>query len=111
MDHIDLARWGQALIVAPASADWMARTRHGLANDLLTTVQLAMEGGKPRLLCPAMNPTMLEAPAVQRNLDQLTQDGWQMIAPGKGHMACGEAGQGRMAEPQEIADHVLSWFA
>lgn len=111
MDHIDLARWGDALIVAPATADWMARTNHGFANDLLTTVQLAMESDKPRLMCPAMNPTMLEAKAVNRNLVQLLEDGWQVVAPGEGHTACGEQGQGRMAEPQEIADHVLAWFA
>jgi len=111
MDHIDLARWGEALIVAPATADWIARTSHGFANDLLSTVQLAMETSKPRLMCPAMNPTMLEAPAVRRNLEQLIQDGWQVVDPGEGHTACGETGQGRMAEPQEIADHVLAWFA
>ncbi len=111
MDHIDLARWGDALVVAPATADWMARTSHGFANDLLTTVQIALEASKPRLMCPAMNPTMLEAPAVKRNLAQLLADGWQEIAPGEGHTACGETGQGRMAESQEIADHVLAWFA
>jgi len=111
MDHIDLARWGDALVVAPATADWMARTSHGFANDLLTTVQLAMEEAKPRWMCPAMNPTMLEAKAVERNSARLQEDGWQLVAPGEGHTACGESGAGRMAEPQEIADHVLAWFA
>ncbi len=111
MDHIDLARWGDALVVAPATADWMARTSHGFANDLLTTVQLAMEAEKPRLMCPAMNPTMFQAKPVQRNLAQLVEDGWQVVAPGEGNTACGERGQGRMAEPQEIADHILAWFA
>lgn len=111
MDHIDLARWGDALVVAPATADWMARTAGGFAGDLLGTVQLAMETEKPRLMCPAMNPTMLAAPAVQRNLGRLQQDGWQVVDPGEGHTACGEVGQGRMAEPEEIAAHILGWFA
>ncbi|HRV82750.1 MAG TPA: flavoprotein, partial [Planctomycetota bacterium] len=63
MDHITLARWGQLLVVAPATADFIARASLGLAGDLLTTVALAMEPSKPRLLCPAMNPVMLDAPA------------------------------------------------
>ena len=64
---------------------------------------LALDPSRPRLLCPAMNPTMLEAPAVQRNLATLAADGWTTVAPGEGPMACGEVGRGRLAEPTEIA--------
>ncbi|MEZ6020083.1 MAG: flavoprotein [Planctomycetota bacterium] len=106
MDHIDLARWADLLVVAPATANFLARAAHGLAEDLLSTVQLALEPAKPRLLCPAMNPVMLAAPAVQRNLAQLLADGWLLQEPGAGHMACGEAGRGRLAEPAEILDRV-----
>ncbi len=106
MDHIDLARWADALVVAPATADLIARLALGLADDLLTTVSLATETDKPRLLCPAMNPVMLAAPAVQRHLGRLMEDGWQIEEPGEGHMACGEAGRGRLSEPVAILERV-----
>ena len=102
MDHIELARWAEMMLVAPCSADLMARLALGLAGDLLTTVNLAMELSVPRVLCPAMNPVMWQAPSVQRHLATLQGDGWKLLEPGAGHMACGEAGQGRMAEPEEI---------
>lgn len=111
MDHIDLARWADALVVAPATADLIARLSHGMADDLLTTVALAIEGHKPRLLCPAMNPVMLEAPAVRRNLGRLSEDGWQIEEPGEGHMACGEAGKGRLSEPAAILERVRQLLA
>ncbi len=106
MDHIDLARWADALVVAPATADFIARASMGQAGDLLTTMALALETSKPRLLCPAMNPIMLAAPAVQRNLAQLRADGWQIQEPDQGHMACGEAGHGRLSEPQDILKRI-----
>ena len=102
MDHIELARWADLLVVAPATADLIARLAQGQAGDLLTTTHLAMETEKPRLLCPAMNPIMLQAPAVRRNLDQIRHDGWHILEPTDGHMACGEAGPGRLSEPAEI---------
>ena len=111
MDHIDLARWADMIVVAPATADFVARASHGMADDLLTTLILALEQNKPRLLCPAMNPIMLDSPAVQRNLQQMRDDGWQVQEPGEGHMACGEAGRGRLSEPQEIADRVKEILA
>lgn len=102
MDHIDLARWGDILVVAPCSADLAARFAHGLADDLITTVALAMPRTKPRCVCPAMNPHMLEAAPVQRNLAQLASDGWNVMQPGAGLVACGDVGAGRLPEPAEI---------
>lgn len=104
MDHIELARWTELMLVAPCSADLIARLALGLAGDLVTTVNLALEMSVPRVLCPAMNPVMWQAPAVQRHIQTLLGDGWKVLEPGAGHMACGEAGTGRMAEPAEIVD-------
>lgn len=106
MDHIALARWAELLVVAPASADLVGRLAHGLADDLLTTLSLALAPGVPRLLCPAMNPVMLASAPVQRNLALLVADGWQVLEPASGHMACGEAGPGRLLEPVEILARV-----
>lgn len=106
MDHIALARWAQLLVVAPASADLVGRLAHGLADDLLSTLALALEPGLPRLLCPAMNPVMLSSPPVRRNLATLVGDGWRVLESASGHMACGEAGPGRLLEPAEIVARV-----
>ena len=106
MDHIELARWGEMLVVAPASADLVARLALGVADDLVTTTALALPAGVPRLLCPAMNPDMLAAPPVRRNLEQLQGDGWSVLAPESGHVACGDEGQGRLPDPARIADWV-----
>lgn len=102
MDHITLAQWAEALVVAPASADLVARLALGLAGDLVTTVALALAPGVPRLLSPAMNPHMLAAPPIARHLATLAADGWRVLAPGEGHMACGVEGRGRMLEPPAI---------
>lgn len=102
MDHIELADWAELFLCAPASADLVARLALGLGGDLLTTVALALGAETPRLLCPAMNPRMLEAPATQRHLETLAGDGWQLVDPAEGHMACGDAGRGRLVEPAEI---------
>lgn len=106
MDHIELARWGQLLVVAPASADLIARLAHGMGDDLATTVALALPADTRRLLAPAMNPNMLAQPAVQRNLAQLTADGWVVVEPDAGHMACGDAGRGRLPEPAALVERV-----
>lgn len=103
MDHIELARWGECLVVAPASADLVARLALGLGDDLLTTVALALPRSRPRLVAPAMNPQMLEQPAVRRNLAQLAADGWRVLEPERGHMACGDEGAGRLPDPARIA--------
>jgi phosphopantothenoylcysteine decarboxylase / phosphopantothenate---cysteine ligase len=105
MDHIDLARWGDRFVVAPCSADLAARLALGLADDLITTVALALPRGKPRIVCPAMNPHMLDAAPVRRNLAQLEADGWSVMQPGEGLVACGDVGPGRLPEPAEI----LAW--
>ncbi len=104
MDHIDLAKWGDVLVIAPASADLLGKLAHGLADDLLTTVALALPAARPRFVCPAMNPEMLAAAPVQRNLGRLREDGWQLIEPEAGHMACGDDGSGRLADPARIAE-------
>lgn len=103
MDHIELARWAEVFLVAPASADLVARLALGLADDLVTTVALALAPSVRRVLCPAMNPHMLTAAPVARNLAQLARDGWQLVEPGAGRLACGDEGRGRLAEPAEIA--------
>ena len=101
--HIRLARECDLVLVAPATADLMAKMANGLADDLASTVLLATR--KPVLIAPAMNPAMWEASATRRNADRLKADGIRFIGPGKGEMAeSGEAGVGRMAEPLEIAE-------
>ena len=92
--------------MAPCTADLAARLAHGLGGDLVTTALLAVDRNVPRLLCPAMNPTMLSHPAVQRNLGLLREDGWEVMEPASGHMACGEAGAGRLAEPADIVKRI-----
>ncbi len=106
MDHIELARMAELLLVAPMTGNLAAKLAQGIADDLVTTVSLAVARGIPRLACPAMNPTMLEHPAVRRNLATLVEDGWEVMEPGAGHMACGEEGAGRLPEPAEILTRV-----
>jgi phosphopantothenoylcysteine decarboxylase/phosphopantothenate--cysteine ligase len=100
MGHIRLSREADLVVVAPATADLMAKMAHGLADDLASTALLATD--KPMLLAPAMNPEMWRHPATQRNIAQLRTDGVRFIGPNAGDMACGETGLGRMAEPDEI---------
>src|ERR1043166_6880316 len=103
--HIRLARETDLVVVAPATADLMAKMAGGHADDLASTVLL--EPDKHVLIAPAMNPRMWERPATRRNLAQLTADGVAVVGPNEGEMAeRGERGIGRMAEPQEIADAV-----
>lgn len=100
MGHIDLARWADVIVVAPASAETLARFRMGRADDLLTTLVLATD--KPILLAPAMNRLMWSNAATQENIDVLTQRGWQIMQPDSGQQACGEVGDGRLPEPEGI---------
>lgn len=100
MGHIQLSRSADLLVVAPATADLMAKMAQGHANDLASTLLLATD--TPVLLAPAMNVRMWEHPATQRNLVQLRADGVQVVGPNDGGMACGEYGPGRLAEPDEI---------
>ena len=106
MDHIELARWAQALVVAPATADLLARLAHGIADDLLTTLALATRA--PLSLAPAMNHQMWSHPATQANLATLAERGARILGPAQGAQACGETGPGRMLEPVEIAEAVLA---
>jgi len=106
MDHIERARFAELVVVAPCTADLAGRLANGLGGDLVTTALLAVARDVPRLLCPAMNPTMLTHPAVERNLGQLREDGWEVMEPESGHMACGEAGAGRLVEPAAILARV-----
>ncbi|TNC51903.1 bifunctional phosphopantothenoylcysteine decarboxylase/phosphopantothenate--cysteine ligase CoaBC [Rubellimicrobium rubrum] len=100
MGHIELSRAADLIVVAPATADLMARAAHGFAPDLASTLLLATD--KRVLLAPAMNVRMWEHPATQRNLETLRRDGILFVGPNQGSMACGEYGYGRMAEPLEI---------
>ncbi len=109
MGHIELSRDADLLVVAPATADLMARMAHGHANDLAATVLMATD--KPVLIAPAMNVRMWEHPANQRNLRTLTADGILTVGPNAGDMACGEFGPGRMAEPEEIVTAIEAHFA
>ena len=102
--HIRLSREADLVVVAPATADLLAKMAHGLADDLATAVLLATD--KRVLAAPAMNVRMWEHAATKRNVAQLREDGIEFIGPNEGEMACGEYGPGRMAEPAEIADAV-----
>lgn len=103
-EHIGLARRAEILIVAPATADVLAKLAHGLADDLLTTT--ALVATCPLLLAPAMNSEMWAKPSVQRNVATLQADGCQFVQPGSGWLSCGQVGAGRMAEPAEILEAV-----
>jgi len=100
MGHIQLSRSADLVVVAPATADLMAKLANGLANDLASTALLATD--KPVLMAPSMNVRMWNHPATQRNLKTLKNDGVIFVGPNDGEMACGEFGPGRMAEPEEI---------
>jgi phosphopantothenoylcysteine decarboxylase/phosphopantothenate--cysteine ligase len=102
MGHIELARWADAVVVAPASADFIARLAAGLADDLLTTLCLATDA--PIVLAPAMNRLMWSNPATAANVQTLRARGVETVGPGRGDQACGETGEGRMLEPIEIAE-------
>lgn len=106
MGHIELARWAEVILVAPASADFMARLAHGLAPDLLSTICLASTA--PIMLAPAMNRLMWANAATRSNTELLAARGIRCIGPADGAQACGEIGAGRMAEPEQIIEHLLA---
>ena len=111
MAHINLSREADAILVAPASADFMAKLLHGRADDLLSLMCLARPVGEvPLILAPAMNREMWVNPATQRNVAQLTQDGALVFDVGQGDQACGETGDGRMLEPEEIVQDLIAAF-
>ena len=109
MGHIELARWADAIVVAPATADLIARLAHGRADDLLCTVCLATRSRV--LVAPAMNQQMWAAAATQANVETLRQRGVVVLGPDSGSQACGEVGPGRMSEPDDLAAAVAAQFA
>jgi phosphopantothenoylcysteine decarboxylase / phosphopantothenate---cysteine ligase len=106
MSHIELARWADLVLIAPATADFLARLAAGLADDLLSTLCLATEA--PVIAAPAMNRVMWAHPATQENARRLTARGVSLLGPGAGEQACGESGEGRMLEPAEIVAALAS---
>jgi phosphopantothenoylcysteine decarboxylase/phosphopantothenate--cysteine ligase len=106
VEHIGVAQANDLLVVAPATADLMAKFAHGLADDFLSTMYLAFTG--PVVLAPAMNNNMWRHPATQANLQVLRQRGHVIVGPDEGALACGTVGPGRMSEPEAIADAVLA---
>ncbi len=126
MPHINLSREADAILIAPASADFMAKLLHGRADDLLSLMCLArprgddarehadsVQGGAkpvPLLIAPAMNREMWSHPATQRNLQQLATDGAHLLGVGSGFQACGETGDGRMLEAAELLEEVIAFF-
>ena len=108
MAHIDLSREADLVLVAPASADFIAKLVHGRADDLLSTLCLAREC--PLLVAPAMNRQMWENPATQRNIAQLERNGVTILGPESGEQACGETGMGRMLEPETLLEDIRANF-
>jgi phosphopantothenoylcysteine decarboxylase/phosphopantothenate--cysteine ligase len=105
MGHIELARWADLVLVAPATADFLSTLAVGAAHDLLSTLCLATQA--PIALAPAMNHVMWSNPAVQANCDLLSQRGIRLLGPDSGEQACGDVGEGRMLQPEAIADAVM----
>ena len=104
VEHISMAEWADALVVAPATANIIAKFAHGIADDALSTLFLAVK--KPVFIAPAMNTNMFENPIVQENLQKLRDRGCTILTPGDGFLACGTTGSGRMQEPEQIFESV-----
>ncbi len=104
IDHIDLATRADLFVIAPATANTIAKMAHGIADDFITTSLLATQA--PTLVCPAMNTNMWTHPATRENIDLLERFGYEIMTPSSGELACGTTGVGRLPEPQEIADHI-----
>ena len=107
--HISLAKAADLIIVAPATANFIAKAANGIADDMLTTVILAAKC--PKLVAPAMNTAMYDNPATQDNIKKITEYGFKLIEPAEGLLACGDEGKGKMPEPEELLQHVLSEIA
>ncbi len=108
MDHISLSRWSDVIIVAPTTANTISKLSNGLADDLASTVMLASD--KDIFLAPAMNVRMWEHPSTKENLNKLKKFGYKIIGPDIGDMACGEFGEGKMTEPNEIVKKIENYF-
>ena len=109
VEHISLAERTDLVIIAPATANVMAKLAHGLADDMLTTTVLACKA--PKLIAPAMNTNMYENPVTQDNITILRRYGWDVIEPASGRLACGAVGKGKMPEPEDLLQHILRYLA
>lgn len=110
MPHIDLTRDADAIVIAPCSADFIAKLAHGACDDLLSTLCVARRMNLPLLVAPAMNVEMWQNPATQRNVAQLKADRIGVLGPDAGEQACGETGMGRMLEPEQLLEEVIAAF-
>ena len=107
--HVGLARWAQLMVIAPATANTLAKLAAGLASDAVTTIALALPAGTPVLLAPSMNAEMWRNPLTQRNLRTLLDlMGWTTVGPDAGWQACRTEGEGRMAEPDAIVQAAVA---
>ncbi|HXQ82178.1 MAG TPA: bifunctional phosphopantothenoylcysteine decarboxylase/phosphopantothenate--cysteine ligase CoaBC [Opitutaceae bacterium] len=111
LEHIHLTRWADVVVVCPATANTLSRFAAGLADDLAGALFLAHDRSKPLLVAPAMNPAMWRHPATEEAVDRLARWGVRFIQPGEGRTACGEEGEGRLAEPPDIVDAVEAALA
>lgn len=109
VEHVSLAQKADAIIIAPATANIIAKIAHGLADDMLTTTFLASKA--PKIIAPAMNTGMYENPITQENLALLEKYGMQVITPANGYLACGDIGAGKMPEPETLYEHILQCCA
>ena len=108
IEHIALAQFAELVVIAPATANFLAKAAHGIADDLLTTMILATKA--PIMVAPSMNVNMFENAATQENLSLLRRRGFQVIEPAVGHLACGTSGRGRLPEPEELATAINDFF-
>ncbi|MDR2526374.1 MAG: phosphopantothenoylcysteine decarboxylase [Rickettsiales bacterium] len=108
INHVDLSRWADLIVIAPATANIIGKMANGIADDLLSTMLLA--SNKDIILCPAMNVEMYNKPAFQRNLKQVKKDGIIVVESKVGRLACGEIGKGRMEEPDVILEKIFEYF-
>lgn len=106
MEHIQSARWAEMLLVAPCTANMMAKLSHGIGDDVVSTLSLAFRG--KQILSPAMNPEMWQKPVTLRNRDQLVKDGFVVIEPEEGPMACGDVGVGRLPDEQVLIETIAN---
>ncbi len=109
VEHVALAKKADVIMIAPATANIMAKLAHGLADDMLTTTVLASNA--PKIIAPAMNTAMYENPLTQHNMELLRQYGMEVITPASGYLACGDTGAGKMPEPEDLYEYILKAIA
>lgn len=109
VEHVALAKKADLIMIAPATANVMAKLAHGMADDMLTTTVLASNA--PKIIAPAMNTAMYENPLTQHNMDLLSKYGFEVITPASGYLACGDTGAGKMPEPEELYEYILKAIA